>query len=114
VFSRDDLPDFGRLRERLAEHFAEDLLVEEDLGAVTLVGWGAGADGKVTAQALAVARQDWVTLRGIETRPLCITLYCDSAQVDDLTRALHREFVESVLAPGDGAGADAVATPVEG
>jgi aspartate kinase len=45
VFGRDDLPDFGRLRERLEERFAEDLLVEEDLGAVTLVGWGAGADG---------------------------------------------------------------------
>ncbi|MBI5479237.1 MAG: aspartate kinase [Deltaproteobacteria bacterium] len=114
VFGRDDLPDFGRLRERLEERFAEDLQVEEDLGAVTLVGWGAGADGKVTAQALSVARQDWVTLRGIETRPLCIILYCDSAQVDDLARALHHEFVESALLPGDDAGAEAASHPVEG
>jgi aspartate kinase len=114
VFPRDDLPDYGRLRERLAERFAEDLLIEEDLGTVSVVGWGAGADGAVTARALAVARTEGVTLRGLEATPRRVTLYCDAGEVDPLTRALHREFIEPGLRAADGAGAAAAAIPLEG
>jgi aspartate kinase len=94
VFGRDDLPDFGRLRARLAALFGEALTVEEDLGSVSVVGWGAGADAAVVSRALAVVREAGVALRGLECVPRCITLYCDGVRVNDLVRLLHRDFLE--------------------
>ncbi|HEY3355025.1 MAG TPA: aspartate kinase [Polyangia bacterium] len=94
TFARDDLPDFGRLRARLAAALGPALTVEEDLGSVSVVGWGAGADAAVVGRALALARGAGIALRGLATVPLCITLHCAGDVVDDLTRALHREFIE--------------------
>jgi aspartate kinase len=94
TFARDDLPDFGRLRGRLATALGPALTIEEDLGSVSVVGWGAGADAALVGRALAVARAGGVVLRGVDTVPLCITLFCGGARADELTRALHHDFIE--------------------
>jgi len=114
LFSTEDLPDYGKVRASLREAFGEKVLVEEGLGSVTLVGWGAGADPAVVKHALHVAASEGDLVLGFETRPLFVSFCCDAAHVDRLTRALHREFVERALRPRDDSDPEDMARSVVG
>ena len=64
-------------------------------GAVTMVGHGIGGNPGIIVRARATAIGAGVPLNAVSVSPLRITLWCDRPHVDDLTRALHKAFVES-------------------
>jgi aspartate kinase len=93
LFPNDDLPDWTRVRERLAAAFGAAVTVEEELGAVSVVGEGLGSDPGALDKALEKAASLGIEIAAVETTPLRITLVCPPARVKDLVRALHQVFL---------------------
>jgi aspartate kinase len=87
VFSRENLPDWPLVRGRLGA-----ASLEEDLAAATVVGEGIGSDPHSTGRALDVARSLGIEIVGADASPLRVTLWTSPARLDDLVRALHKEF----------------------
>ena len=84
VFSKENLPDWPRVRERLG-----DVVVEDDVAAATIVGEGVGSDPGRLVRALEAARGCGAEILGAEASPLRLTLWTRPDKLDELVRALH-------------------------
>ncbi len=91
TFSRDDLPDWTRVRALLGA--ACDCSVGET-GAVTAVGAGVGSDPRHLRRALAAASQAGIAVEGFDSTPMRLTLRAAPGSVDELTRALHAALLQ--------------------
>lgn len=92
VFSKDDLPDWLTLRQSLRDRFESQLVIEEDLCAVSVVGTGLGPAGEAT-RALSEAQRVGAEVLGIDTSPLRVTLLVQPSQLEPLAQALHSAFI---------------------
>jgi aspartokinase len=87
VFSKENVPDWPRVRGRLG-----DVVVEEDLAAATIVGEGVGSDPARMVRALEAARGCGAEILGAEASPLRLTLWTRPDTLDQLVRALHGDL----------------------
>jgi aspartate kinase len=92
-FTIADVPDWAAVKARM-EHVLGDAVELGEEGAVSMVGHGIGGNPSVINKARQTAVAAGVPLNAVSVSPLRITLWCDTPFVDDLTRALHRAFVE--------------------
>jgi aspartate kinase len=92
-FTIADVPDWAEVRKRLDNVLGDQIEFGEE-GAVTIVGHGIGANPGVINKARASAVGAGVPLNAVSVSPLRVTLWCDRQHVDNLTRALHKTFVE--------------------
>ncbi len=93
-FTIADVPDWTAVKGKLENVLAGSLEIGEE-GAVTIVGHGIGGNPGIIVRARQTAIGAGVPLNAVSVSPLRITLWCDRQHVDELTRALHRVFVES-------------------
>ncbi|MBK9031873.1 MAG: aspartate kinase [Myxococcales bacterium] len=93
-FTIADVPDWAAVQGRLENVLGPDMELGEE-GAVTIVGHGIGGNPSIIVRARQTAIAAGVPLNAVSVSPLRITLWCDRPHVDDLTRALHKAFVES-------------------
>ena len=93
-FTTADVPDWGAVKLRLENVLGAAMELGEE-GAVTMVGHGIGGNPGIIVRARASAIGAGVPLNAVSVSPLRITLWCDRPHVDDLTRALHKTFIES-------------------
>jgi aspartate kinase len=93
-FTTADVPDWAAVKTKLETVLGSNLELGEE-GAVTMVGHGIGGNPGIIVRARATAIGAGVPLNAVSVSPLRITLWCDRPHVDDLTRALHKAFVES-------------------
>jgi aspartate kinase len=92
-FTTADVPDWAAVKTRLETVLGGALEIGEE-GAVTIVGHGIGSNPAIIVRARHTAIGAGVPLNAVSVSPLRITLWCDRGHVDDLTRALHKTFVE--------------------
>jgi aspartate kinase len=92
-FTIADVPDWGDVRKRLDNVLGDQCELGEE-GAVTIVGHGIGSNPSVINKARQSAFGAGVPLNAVSVSPLRVTLWCDRPHVDNLTRALHKTFVE--------------------
>jgi aspartate kinase len=69
--------------------------IDESLGAVALVGDGITRDVRVMQRALAVLKREGVQAVSTVTTAFRISMLIPRAALETVTRALHKEFVES-------------------
>ena len=93
-FTIADVPDWDSVRARLETVLGSSLEMGEE-GAVTIVGHGIGGNPSIIVRARQSAIGAGVPLNAVSVSPLRITLWCDRPHVDDLTRAVHKAFIES-------------------
>ena len=89
VFETDDLPDWAKVKARIVAIGGSDVVIEEGLGAASVVGQGIGGDPAALERALTVAHELGVETLGVYTSPLRITLLAPPARIKELVRALH-------------------------
>lgn len=92
-FTIADVPDWDAVRERLNNVLGSQVELGEE-GAVTMVGHGIGGNPSLINRARAAAVGAGVPINAVSVSPLRITLWCDRPHVDNLVRALHRQFCE--------------------
>ncbi len=93
-FTIADVPDWDAVKTKLETVVGPQLEIGDE-GAVTIVGHGIGGNPSIIVRARQTAIGAGVPLNAVSVSPLRITLWCDRVHVDDLTRALHKAFVES-------------------
>ena len=93
-FTIADVPDWAAVKGKLETVLGGAMELGEE-GAVTMVGHGIGGNPGIIVRARATAIGAGVPLNAVSVSPLRITLWCDRPHVDDLTRALHKAFIES-------------------
>jgi aspartate kinase len=92
-FTIADVPDWGAVKAKM-EHLLGSGVEFGEEGAVSIVGHGIGGNPTIINKARSTAVAAGVPLNAVSVSPLRITTWCDSSFVDDLTRALHKAFVE--------------------
>jgi aspartate kinase len=92
-FTIADVPDWPAVKTRLEQVLGNQVEFGEE-GAVSLVGHGIGGNPSMINKARNTAVSAGVPLNAVSVSPLRITLWCESGLVDDLTRALHKAFVD--------------------
>ena len=92
-FTIADVPDWPAVKTRLENVLGSALELGEE-GAVTMVGHGIGGNPGIIVRARQAAIGAGVPLNAVSVSPLRITLWCDRPHVDDLTRAIHKTFIE--------------------
>jgi len=85
---RDDIPDWARVERRLV---AAGATISE-VGEVSIVGGGIGADPSAIEKALAACRHADLAVLGWDASPLRLSLRVAEARVDDVVRVLHEEL----------------------
>jgi len=93
-FTIADVPDWDAVKQRL-ENVLDTALELGEEGAVTMVGHGIGGNPGIIVRARQAAIGAGVPLNAVSVSPLRITLWCDRPYVDDLTRAIHKQFIET-------------------
>jgi aspartate kinase len=92
-FTIADVPDWTAVKARL-EHVLGTGVEFGEEGAVSIVGHAIGGNPTVIQKARTTAVAAGCPINAVSVAPLRITLWCEVGFVDDLTRALHAEFVE--------------------
>src|ERR1700755_425935 len=92
-FTIADVPDWGEVRKRL-DNVLGDALELGGEGAVKIGGQRIGNSPGIINKARAGAVGAGVPINAVSVSPLRITLWCDRQHVDNLTKALHKAFVE--------------------
>lgn len=94
LLALDDVPDWTAVRER-ARALVPDLVIDEALGAVSVVGDFIGRDAGAVERARLAAAEAGLTIEGIVTSPLRVTLLCGVEAVDRLVQVLHQVLREA-------------------
>ncbi len=89
-FGLDDVHDWPTLRTKLMGQ----VQMEENCGAVSVVGDFVGRNAAKLSKMRSVAAGMGVSLKAMATSPIRATLFCGDGDVEALTRALHRAFCE--------------------
>jgi aspartate kinase len=84
-----DVHGLDALKAELARTFEGVVRVQPDVGTVTVVGTGVGAEPRLLEQALSAAAGLGVPVHAVHTGPLQATLLVPVAALSGLTRALH-------------------------
>jgi aspartate kinase len=94
VIALDDIPDWPAVRERARATIA-DLVLQEGVGAVSVVGDFVGRDADLVDRARQAAAAGGIEVDEVVATPLRFTLYCAASAVDRLVAELHRVLRES-------------------
>ncbi len=94
LLALDDVPDWTAVRER-ARALIPDLVIDEALGAVSVVGDFIGRDAGAIERARLAAAEAGLAIEGILTSPLRVTLLCGVEAVDRLVQVLHQVLREA-------------------
>ncbi len=89
-FALDDVPDWQGIYKQLNQ----DIEALEGVGAVSVVGDGIGGNAAKLQLARVAAKKANIEVVAMSTSPLRVSLFCSEDHVDELTRVLHREFVD--------------------
>jgi aspartate kinase len=93
-FTREDLPDWPRVRAAITAAMGDDLVgIDEELACASVVGQGVGTDPSCLQRALTAAAAHGIEILGCDVTPLRLTLTCAPGRLADLVRALHTEHV---------------------
>ncbi|WP_162908004.1 aspartate kinase [Allorhizocola rhizosphaerae] len=92
IVHRGDLATIRRIAQSLSICLKTELQIDEDLGAVSLIGLGLLSRPEYTARALAVLRQAGIVVRRTAATQLRIALAVPLDRLEDAVNVLHEEF----------------------
>jgi aspartate kinase len=93
LLSLENVHGFSTLQADLERRFGGEVVCEEGLGAVSIVGVGITADGGLLCRSLAALQEASIPVAGVHSTALRLTLLVPVEQVPDAVRRLHGEFV---------------------
>lgn len=89
-FALDDVPDWAKVRARLAGQVE----IEEGCAAVSLVGEFVGRNAAHLLRTRSIAAGAGIPVKAMTATPLRVTLFCMEHEADEIARQFHRTFRE--------------------
>jgi len=96
VVSRENLHAESRLREMLNRRFGGSVRVDEDFGAVSVVGAGINATFLNLRRGSAALMASGASIAGLATSSFRITWMIERERLDDAVRLMHATFIETL------------------
>jgi hypothetical protein len=94
VVSTSTLPDWGRTRASLLAAGGGKLEVEEDLGAVSLIGVGINPNASNVSRAARILGELGAPILALSTSGFRISFVTESGRLEAAVHALHAAFIE--------------------
>jgi aspartate kinase len=95
VISRENLHEEGRVRDAIAKRFGDAVRIDDQLGALSVVGAGINASFENVRRGSEALAAAGITPAGVATSSFRITWMIDRTTLDDAVRLLHRTFIET-------------------
>ena len=95
VISRENLHEEARVRDALAARFGNAVRIDDQLGALSVVGAGINASFENVRRGSEALTAASIPPAGVSTSSFRITWTIDRSRLDDAVRLLHRTFIES-------------------
>ena len=95
IISRENLHEEARVRQALAERFADAVRIADDLGAVSVVGAGINASFENLRKGSAALDAARISIRDVATSSFRITWMIPRDRIEDAVKALHALFITS-------------------
>jgi aspartate kinase len=95
VVSRENLHEEARVRDALAARFGNAVRIDDQLGALSVVGAGINASFENVRRGSEALTAASIPPAGVSTSSFRITWTIDRSKLDDAVRLLHRTFIES-------------------
>jgi len=95
VISRENLHEEARVRDALAARFGNAVRIDDQLGALSVVGAGINASFENVRRGSEALTAASIPPAGVSTSSFRITWTIDRSKLDDAVRLLHRTFIES-------------------
>jgi len=95
VISRENLHEEARLRDALVARFGNAVRIDDQLGALSVVGAGINASFENVRRGSEALTAASIPPAGVSTSSFRITWTIDRSRLDDAVRLLHRTFIES-------------------
>jgi aspartate kinase len=99
VLSRENLHEEGRVRDALRARFGDTVQLQDELGALSVVGAGINASFDNMRRGSAALVAHGMTVHGIATSSFRITWMIDRSRLEDGVRLLHQTFIEDQRTP---------------
>jgi aspartate kinase len=95
VISRENLHEEGRVRDAIAKLFGDAVRIDDQLGALSVVGAGINASFENVRRGSEALAAAGITPAAVATSSFRITWMIDRTKLDDAVRLLHRTFIET-------------------
>jgi aspartate kinase len=95
VLSLDNVHEWGRARGGLLAEVPDAAVDDRDVGSVSVVGPGAGAEAGVLGEVLAALQGLGEEPRALWATSLRVTAWCSATAAPEAVRLLHRALVEA-------------------
>src|SRR6267143_662331 len=95
VISRENLHEEGRVRDAIAQRFGDAVRIDDQLGALSVVGAGINASFENVRRGSEALAAAGITPAAVATSSFRITWMIDRTKLDDAVRLLHRTFIET-------------------
>ncbi|HUX94001.1 MAG TPA: hypothetical protein VMV36_09330, partial [Ignavibacteriaceae bacterium] len=96
IISWKNIIDRKAFEYELSNNFGDDVLIERELGAVSLIGDGINRDNKIIMESLNFLRENKIEVLGISTTSFRITFLLLDKSVKDCTRVCHKKWIEDI------------------
>jgi len=94
VLSRENLHEEARVRDAIARRFGDAVRIEDQRGALSVVGAGINASFENVRRGSDALTAAGIAPAGVSTSSFRITWMVDRTKLEDAVRLLHRTFIE--------------------
>ncbi len=96
IISGKNIIDRKAFEYELSNNFGDDVLIERELGAVSLIGDGINRDNNIIIESLNLLEENKIEVLGISTTSFRITFLLSDKSVKDCTRVCHKKWIEDI------------------
>ncbi|MHB8580811.1 MAG: aspartate kinase [Ignavibacteriaceae bacterium] len=96
IISGKNIIDCKTLEIDLQKYFGDEVSIEKELGAVSLIGDGINRDNKIIIESLRLLEENSIEVLGISTTSFRITFLLLDKAVKDCTRVCHKKWIEDI------------------
>jgi len=96
IISYKSIYGWDKIKEEIKQKFGDDLQLEYNFGAVSLIGEGLNRDNMILINTLSFLRKNKIKVLGITTTSFRISLLVPKEKVDECTKLLHKKWVEEI------------------
>ncbi|MHB8337817.1 MAG: aspartate kinase [Ignavibacteriaceae bacterium] len=96
IISGKNIIDRKTFEYELNKNFGDEVSIENELGAVSLIGDGINRDNKIIIESLNLIEESRIEVLGISTTSFRITFLLLDKAVKDCTRVCHKKWIEDI------------------
>ncbi len=96
IISGKNILDSKAFEYELSNNVGDEVLIENGLGAVSLIGDGINSDNKIIIESLNLLVESKIEVLGISTTSFRITFLLLGNSVKDCTRVCHKKWIEDI------------------